>query len=112
LIDEGATITIFDPEGMDNARLELPLASFSDDIWAAISGADCVVVATEWPEFAEVNLARVAKSLRQPVFVDLRNLFDHAAVEAAGIAYHGIGEGSAPLGFVVRLTEATEVAQR
>jgi UDPglucose 6-dehydrogenase len=91
LIGHGATVRVTDPEGMDAARAVLPTASYFDDPYGAIEGADAVVIATEWPEFAKLDLGRIADLAAQPVVVDLRNLLDPAEAAAAGLRYSSIG---------------------
>ncbi len=87
LIGEGARIQAHDPEG----RLEREgLVQVGSPIEAA-AGADAVVVATEWPEFAEVPLDEVAAAMRGTVMVDARNLLDPERVVAAGLRYEGVG---------------------
>jgi UDPglucose 6-dehydrogenase len=62
-----------------------------DTVEAALAGADAAVLVTEWPQLAEVDWAAVAKTMRQPILVDGRNMLDPEAMRAAGIVYEGIG---------------------
>jgi UDPglucose 6-dehydrogenase len=57
----------------------------------ALEGADAAVLVTEWPEFAELDWAEVAKRMKNPLIVDGRNFLDAEAIRAAGITYDGIG---------------------
>ncbi len=91
LIGLGTRVKVTDPEGMDNARITIPAAEYFEDPYDAIDGADAVVIATEWPEFAKLDLARIGELAAHPVVVDLRNLIDPAAAEAAGLRYTSIG---------------------
>ncbi len=91
LIGHGARVKVTDPEGIDNARSTLPAAEYFEDPYDAIAGADVVVIATEWPEFAKLDLARIAEVAARPVVVDLRNLLDPAVATAAGLRYSSIG---------------------
>jgi len=99
LLGLGANVSVYDPQGMDRARSALPGPRFATDAYDAIAGADAVVIITEWPEFASLDLAKVRESLASPVMIDLRNLYDAEYVESEGIEYHSIGrartEGSA-----------------
>jgi UDPglucose 6-dehydrogenase len=63
----------------------------------ALQGADVLALVTEWPVFRRPDFARIAGSLKTPAIFDGRNLYDAAAVEAAGIAYYGIGRGRSVL---------------
>jgi UDPglucose 6-dehydrogenase len=96
LEDAGATVRAYDPEGLEQARPLLPNVTFAEDAYAAIDGADALVIVTEWDEFRALDLKRVAGLLAQPLLVDLRNIYTPDEVERAGLVYHGIGRGLAP----------------
>ena len=91
LVQQGARVRAFDPEGMDEARPLLPDVEFCRDAYDAMTGADAVVVLTEWNEFRALDPARMKKLLRHPVMVDLRNIYDPAAMQVAGIDYSCVG---------------------
>ncbi len=91
LIGHGINVRVSDPEGIPNARVLLPAADYFEDPYDAIEGADAVVIATEWPEFAKLDLGRVAELAARPVVVDLRNIVDPEAAAAAGLRYSSIG---------------------
>ncbi|MCW1431493.1 UDP-glucose dehydrogenase family protein [Novosphingobium sp. JCM 18896] len=91
LQDAGATIAACDPEGVDQARKVLDDVVFTDDPWEAIEGATAAVIVTEWDAYRALDLRRMREKLAQPVLVDLRNIYDRSAAEAAGLVYHGIG---------------------
>lgn len=83
----GARVQAFDPA----ARVDLPGVEVVPDAVAAASGADVLLVATEWPEFAALDPAALAAVMRGRVVVDARNLLDREAVAAAGLEYRGLG---------------------
>jgi UDPglucose 6-dehydrogenase len=87
----GATVRAFDPKGMGAARDLLPGVVFCRDAYDAARGASAVVILTEWPLFRELDLARIAAAAEAPLLIDLRNLFDPAAVTRAGLDYVSIG---------------------
>jgi UDPglucose 6-dehydrogenase len=92
LAEDGATVRSFDPEGMDQARPLLPEGvTFCRDAPDAAKGADVLVIVTEWNEFRALAPERLAATMRGRIMVDLRNVYDPAAMRAAGFAYHGIG---------------------
>ena len=91
LVQQGARVRAFDPEGMDEARPLLPDVEFCRDAYDAMTGADAVVVLTEWNEFRALDPARMKNLLRHPVMVDLRNIYDPAAMQVAGIDYSCVG---------------------
>ena len=66
--------------------------------YPALDGADALVVVTEWKAFRSPDLERVRASLKEPVIFDGRNIFEPKAIEAAGIAYYGIGRGRSIVG--------------
>lgn len=91
LLGLGARVRAYDPEGMGNARRLLPGIAFTDDPYAAMEDAAALVILTEWPEFATLDPTRIAQTLRNPVVVDTRNLYDPNDITAAGLEYHSIG---------------------
>ena len=96
LAEAGAELHAFDPVGMEQARPLLPPSvRYCHDARAALSGADALVVVTEWNEFRALAPDRLAEAMRGRVIVDLRNIFDPAAMRAGGFAYHGIGRAPA-----------------
>ena len=96
LWDAGASVRAYDPEARDEAkRVFGERADFvlCDDADAALDGADALVIVTEWKAFWSPDFSRIQKSLRSPAIFDGRNIYEPAVVEAAGIAYYGIGRG-------------------
>src|SRR5579875_2173042 len=92
LAEDGARIRAFDPEGMEQARGMLPKeVEYCENALDAAAGADVLVLITEWNEFRALGADRLARAMRGRVIVDLRNVYDPAAMRAAGFAYHGIG---------------------
>jgi UDPglucose 6-dehydrogenase len=95
LLEAGATIRAFDPEGMDEAKKLLPDLDYCSDAYQAIEGADALVLLTEWNEFRALDLGRVRSLLRSPVMIDLRNIYQPDEMAAAGFVYHSIGRAVA-----------------
>lgn len=91
LTEAGATIRAFDPVGVEQARPLLPEVVYCRDALDAASGADALVLVTEWNEFRALAPQRLREAMRGDVVVDLRNVFEPAAMRAAGFAYTGIG---------------------
>ena len=87
----GAFVRVYDPQGMENASSFLNGVAYTPDSYECAAGAHCVVLATEWAEFRQLDLTRLAARLAAPVFVDLRNAIDPAALAKAGLAASGIG---------------------
>jgi UDPglucose 6-dehydrogenase len=96
LLRMGARVRVFDPIAMEACRAQnagLPLC-YCDDAFSAVAGADAVVLVTEWPEFAALNLADLAAKMKRPVMIDGRNLFDPDLAVEAGFEYTGVGRPS------------------
>jgi len=96
LIAAGATIRAFDPAGIAEAKKLLPELIYCPDAYTAIAGADALVLLTEWNEFRALDLARVARLLKRPLVVDLRNIYRPAEMEAAGLSYVSVGRPVRP----------------
>jgi UDPglucose 6-dehydrogenase len=93
LIAAGAMVQAFDPEGMKEAAHLLPDVVFKDGPYDAVAGADVVVILTEWDQFRALDLDRVKLLLKQPVMVDLRNVYRPDDMRARGFRYASIGRG-------------------
>ena len=87
----GARVQAYDPEGMEEAAHMLPGVDFMDGPYEAASGADVLVILTEWNAFRALDLGRLKLLMAAPVVVDLRNVYDPAQMKTAGFAYAGIG---------------------
>jgi len=96
LLREGAHVTAYDPKGMGKAR-ELKTiadAQLASSALEAVEGAEALVIATEWSEFANVDLAVVKKKMTTPIVFDGRNLFDPETMGELGFHYHSIGRAT------------------
>jgi UDPglucose 6-dehydrogenase len=89
----GATIKAFDPAGMEEARKLMPGVEMAADPYACMEGADALVIVTEWEQFRALDLAQVKQKMKQPVIVDLRNIYRPEEMEKAGFTYESIGRG-------------------
>lgn len=95
LVAEGALVSAYDPKAMDKAA-ELPVGKnilFASDPIEAAAGADALLIATEWPDFASVDLAALRETMNTPLIFDGRNLLDPVAARDFGFQYRGIGRG-------------------
>jgi len=92
----GATIRVFDPAGMGEARKMLRRVEYAGDAYEAARGAHALIIATEWNQFRNLNWERMKEFLREPVVVDLRNIYDPVRMKAMGFRYACVGRrGSA-----------------
>jgi UDPglucose 6-dehydrogenase len=91
LQDLGATVRAYDPEGMEQAKPQLPAIHYSDSAYAAAEGAHAVVIATEWEQFRALDLTRLKGLMAQSVIVDLRNIYRADEMKRAHFRYVGVG---------------------
>ncbi|QZN99723.1 UDP-glucose dehydrogenase family protein [Chenggangzhangella methanolivorans] len=90
LQDAGAKVRAYDPEGTDQARPLVDDVHFAQDPYDCAEGADALVIVTEWDAFRALDLERLKQTMRTPVLVDLRNIYDGAEVAQQGFAYESI----------------------
>jgi UDPglucose 6-dehydrogenase len=96
-VQAGAAVVAFDPVAMEGAKYLLPdVVTFTSDAPTALSGADALVLVTEWNEFRSLAPARLASLMQGRIVVDLRNVFDPEPLRRAGFAYYGIGRKHLP----------------
>jgi UDPglucose 6-dehydrogenase len=93
MLKEGAKVAVYDPKGMEKAReIEaIKDATFVNSPLEAVDGAEALVVATEWSEFGNTDLAAVKEKMHTPMIFDGRNLFDPQTMATLGFHYHSIG---------------------
>ncbi len=93
LQQQGAKIRAYDPQAMDNASRIFKDVKFCHDAYETADGADALVIATEWNEFRALKLERIRGLLKQPVIVDLRNVYDPQRMKSEGFTYVSVGRG-------------------
>jgi UDPglucose 6-dehydrogenase len=92
LIARGAKVRAYDPEAMAVAKSIFgPAISYASNSFEAVSGADALLIVTEWNEFREPDFARMKKLMKHPVIFDGRNLYQPSHVRDLGFTYHSIG---------------------
>ena len=91
----GASIQAHDPLGVPHTRELLKSVSYFDDVYAAVDGADVIVIATAWNLYSKLDLDRLKEAARLPVVVDFHNLYDSEEMHEMGFSYIGIGQGHA-----------------
>jgi len=96
MLREGAQVTVYDPKGMDKAREVKAIAAtnFAGSAVEAVIGAEALVIATEWSEFANIDLSVVKEKMTTPIIFDGRNLFNPETMGQLGFHYYSIGRGS------------------
>ena len=95
LREAGAEIAAYDPEGMEQAAAMLGELDYKANAHEVAKDADVLVLVTEWDAFRALDLRRIAPTMRNPVLVDLRNVYNPAEAERAGMTYYGVGRGVA-----------------
>jgi UDPglucose 6-dehydrogenase len=88
---EGATIRAYDPQAMKNTDKVFSDVTFCRDAYETADGADALVIVTEWNEFRSLKLQRVRGLLKQPVIIDLRNVYDLQRMKSEGFTYVSVG---------------------
>ncbi|MFQ5681273.1 MAG: UDP-glucose dehydrogenase family protein [Candidatus Omnitrophota bacterium] len=92
LLKEGAKIKAFDPQARGRAEAVVDKkVKFCRDVYSLARGCDCLVVVTEWNEFREMDLSRIKRSMRQPLIIDGRNIFNPREMKRRGIRYVSVG---------------------
>ncbi|MFA6078639.1 MAG: UDP-glucose/GDP-mannose dehydrogenase family protein [Candidatus Omnitrophota bacterium] len=92
LLREGVKVKVYDPVAMNRAKTVFgKRVKFCKDAYDVAKDCDCLVIATEWNEFKELDFRRIRKLLRQPVIVDGRNIYDPEEIKKLGFKYVGIG---------------------
>jgi UDPglucose 6-dehydrogenase len=93
LQDMGGKVRAFDPVGMEQAKAQLKDVTYCADAYDCAQGADALVIVTEWEQFRALDFARLKGAMKQPVLVDLRNIYDAGDMARHGFKYSGVGRG-------------------
>lgn len=88
---QGATIKAYDPVAMERAKEIMPDIEYCSDAYSVAKNSDGIILVTEWEEFKNLNLKKLKEWMRQPVFLDGRNLFEPEEMKKIGFIYTGIG---------------------
>lgn len=94
LLDAGATVHVYDPEGMDAAKALLGAVTYGRDPYEIAADADAIVLITEWDQFRALDFARLSLLMRIPVLVDFRNIYPAEEVTRHGFRYFSVGRRS------------------
>jgi UDPglucose 6-dehydrogenase len=91
LQDNGCRVKAYDPVAMEEASRIMPGVTYCEDAYKVANGCDALILVTEWDEFKELNLKKIASLMARPVMVDSRNLYNPEEMIRAGFLYDGIG---------------------
>lgn len=93
LVSAGAHVRGFDPVAMDVAKPLMPEVEMTKDAYEMAVGCDALVVATEWNEFIHLDMERIRDSMKTPILIDGRNIYDPEKMKILGFTYRGVGRG-------------------
>ncbi|MEJ2484330.1 MAG: UDP-glucose/GDP-mannose dehydrogenase family protein [Anaerolineales bacterium] len=93
LVAAGAHVRGFDPVAMDVAKPLMPEVEMTKDAYEMAVGCDALVVATEWNEFIHLDMERIRDSMKTPILIDGRNIYDPEKMKILGFTYRGVGRG-------------------
>jgi UDPglucose 6-dehydrogenase len=92
LLEKGATVRAHDPKGMEEAKKYLPEGvEYASGAYEACEGADAVILMTEWNQYRALDFEKLKGSMKTPIFIDLRNVYDPASLKNLGFSYVGVG---------------------
>ncbi|HZG25929.1 MAG TPA: UDP-glucose/GDP-mannose dehydrogenase family protein, partial [Chitinophagaceae bacterium] len=92
LLEEGATVTAFDPEAMANVKVVMgDNIKYAESQYEALKGADALIIATEWNEFRTPDFLKIVATLKSKTIFDGRNLFETSAIKELGFYYESVG---------------------
>jgi UDPglucose 6-dehydrogenase len=95
LIKKGAFVKATDPIAINNAKKVIHQSEkvvYEEDVYKTLEGSDCIVIATEWPQWSKLDFRRVASIVRQKFVLDGRNCLDKELLEQVGFVYKGVGK--------------------
>jgi UDPglucose 6-dehydrogenase len=93
LAAKGAKVKGFDPVAMEVADPLMPNVEMAENAYELAKDCDAIIVATEWNEFRQLDLEQIRDSMKKPIIVDGRNIYDPAKMKALGFTYRGVGRG-------------------
>jgi UDPglucose 6-dehydrogenase len=91
LLALGARVRAYDPAAVEAARDVLPGVDYQSDAYAVAEGADALVLLTEWNQFRNLDLERMKTTMRHPILLDLRNVYEPEKVKSLGFQYEAVG---------------------
>lgn len=91
LLQKGAEVRAYDPKAMPVLKEQMNSIQYCKDPYAVATGADALLVVTEWEEFKELDFDQIKQAMRRPVIVDGRNMFDPKSMRDRGFVYRGVG---------------------
>lgn len=90
---EGAKIKAYDPASIEEAKKFLDDIDYCNDPYGVADGSDALIVLTEWNQFRNLDILKIKELLKEPVIIDLKNIYDPKKMKEMGIRYTGVGRG-------------------
>lgn len=115
---QGALVRTYDPVASKTARaaleregIPLDTITFCEDAYTVAQGADALVIVTEWNEFKSLNMLQIYSTMRHPILIDGRNIYEADQMTRLGFTYRGMGRGTAPAPTVLSSSDTGELQQ-
>jgi len=93
LINQGANVKAYDPVAMENVAEELPAINLCKDAYEVAEDVDALVIMTDWNEFKQLNMKKLLETMKEPIMVDGRNMYNPENMRELGFVYRGVGRG-------------------
>lgn len=114
VISQGALVRVYDPVAIETGRealeregIRLDAITFCSDAYEVAEDADALVLVTEWNEFKALNMLQIHASMRRPILIDGRNIYDGKEMHRLGFIYRGMGRGTGPAPSVLAAGDIT-----
>jgi len=111
---QGADVQVYDPvalttgrESLEREGVRMEQVHFCQDAYEAATGADALVIVTEWNEFKSLDMPQIRVAMRRPVVIDGRNVYESAEMNRLGFIYRGMGRGTGPASSVLAAGDST-----
>lgn len=88
---DGASVRVFDPQAMENAKKVLSGVKFCKNSYEAVEGTDALIVVTDWNEFKELDFNKLKKVMKKPIVIDGKNIYNPEKLKQLGFIYQGVG---------------------
>nr|MBA2285649.1 hypothetical protein [Ktedonobacteraceae bacterium] len=98
-------------EALERAGIRMDMVTFCENAYEVAEQADALVIVTEWNEFKSLNMLQIRSTMRQPVLIDGRNLYEPSEMNRLGFTYRGIGRGTGPAASVLPPGDSTSTPE-
>ncbi len=115
---QGAEVRVYDPvaaetgrEALEREGVRMDAVTFCEDAYVVAAGADALVIVTEWNEFKSLNMLQIRATMRRPVLIDGRNIYEPSEMIRLGFVYRGMGRGTGPAPSVLPAGDSTTLLE-